>query len=118
MTFYKTLRKDLIIHHGISILATLIFWNKIYLIHLSMLLESSSMFNAIPIIVSKIIRKLLCIWRIYCILIIRFGIYMYGSVVLFANNYSLYLPFPFLFVCLDTYWLCKNIEKFNHMLKN
>ena len=40
MIYYSNLRKDLLVHHIISLVATFTFWNKIYLIHLSMLLEA------------------------------------------------------------------------------
>lgn len=109
-------RKDLLIHHVISLVATFIFWNRIYLIHLSMLLESYSMLNSIRIIYPfKNIERLLCTWRIFCIISIRYSIYLYGSLVFYNNNQVYHIGFPFTFICLDTFWLSKNIKKFRNI---
>ena len=112
MMFYSNWRKDLVIHHIISIIATITFWNKVYLIHLSMLLESYSMFNSIRILYpSRSVQKLLCLWRIFCIVSIRFSIFLYGCVLLYSTNKPYHVGFPFTFICLDTFWLSKNIQK-------
>ena len=116
MTVYKNWRKDLIFHHLFSLFSTFFFWNKLYIIHLSMLLESYSMFNSITIFLPfEIVKKMLCMWRIWSILSIRLGVYTYASIVFYQYNKYEYIMFPSIFVCLDTFWLYKNFQKYNRI---
>lgn len=116
----KNIRLELLFHHAICIGLYGFFWDKSILSFCS-ISEILSAFNWIGILYPNH-EWSIKLFRLYAIIFIRFGIWIWTLGILSKHTYYYLVGFIFvlIFICLDCYWawiIISNYLKYKNFIK-